>query len=239
MMTGVVILIGAVFFVDTSRLRQSQQDVSPADSPALPVSSASFDVGPTSKDGAQAETVGLQAPADAQSDRSAPARPAATARPRVLLWDNAKYVLTHFVVFNHLAEPFEMYKMEPAYTQVPWIEMFLMPTFIFMSGALSSRELNEKRLKGIVKLLAIYFMCNLLFYTLTYFLPKLDANKQAPFVCFDPQHGTLKASCAYSSNHKNVPDFFGQVLWMPYFHLWYMLALPIWRIMDSLFGLMK
>ena len=34
-------------------------------------------------------------------------------------------------------------------------------------------------------------------------------------------------------------DFLGSVIWNPFFHLWYMLALPVWRIMDSLLGLMR
>ena len=174
------------------------------------------------------------------------------------LLTRARYVLTHFVVFNHVAMPFRAAKMEPAAHFGPWVEMFLMPTFCFMSGALSSRELNQKRiryapychapckqgswvllaagmvrdkrtfclLRGVIKLAAIFLMANLFFLLVMMFTPGIR----------DPEYNIFTVYTGNIGKMQNIGVFFGKLLWSPYFHIWYMLTLPCWRVMDSLLG---
>jgi len=83
-------------------------------------------------------------------------------------FDNVKFIMTQFVAQHHFTM---MYDVVGA-SIIPrvfgmWVEWFLMPTYCFMSGTLTSVQQTPARSQALFsKLLACYMVAQLLFYLL-------------------------------------------------------------------------
>ena len=105
-----------------------------------------------------------------------------------------------------------------------WIESFVMPTFAFVSGVMTAQgadQLNDRRLFGGLKLVGIYLMANIAFMLFWKYFPGVQEKEFA--VAFTGYGGT--ESLAYDAN-----TFIAVAIFPPFVHIWYMVALPIWRL---------
>ena len=76
-------------------------------------------------------------------------------KKRVEKWDNLKFILIYFVVLGHLVDPLTGTRlcMQKVFL---WIYTFHMPTFIFVTGMLGRRNVQEKRYSQIASYLVMY-----------------------------------------------------------------------------------
>ena len=76
-------------------------------------------------------------------------------KERVEKWDNLKFILIYLVVLGHLVDPFTGTRlcMQKIFS---WIYAFHMPAFIFVTGMLGKRNVQEKRYPQIASYLVMY-----------------------------------------------------------------------------------
>ncbi|WP_444900568.1 acyltransferase family protein [Microbulbifer sp. VAAC004] len=84
--------------------------------------------------------------------------------------DNFKFILIFLVVLGHMVEPV-MGRYEWVKSIYVFIYLFHMPMFAYVSGVVSSRDLNDKMVRGLIaKLLVPYFCLELVYSIFDYIL---------------------------------------------------------------------
>jgi len=157
-------------------------------------------------------------------------------------FDNAMFVLTHLVSLHHFQSLYDIWFNDtPQRTYRGWVEIFLMPTYCLISGALSSTQQTPERSRAIFsKLLACYLIPQAL-YCFTTRVVIADWVGLPPSA-LSPAYGlapgpiastqTLPSDPAsYVAGWKATLDTgFVSAMLIPYHHLWYLLCLVPWRM---------
>lgn len=89
---------------------------------------------------------------------------------RVAKWDNAKFILIYCVVLGHMIAIFDTDSglLDGLYT---FIYLFHMPAFLFLSGLMSKRSINEGRIGKAMTFLVLYFFMKLVRFLIFGFQP--------------------------------------------------------------------
>lgn len=89
---------------------------------------------------------------------------------RVAKWDNAKFILIYCVVLGHMIAAFDTDSglLDGLYT---FIYLFHMPAFLFLSGLMSKRSINERRIGKAMTYLVLYFFMKLVRFLIFGFQP--------------------------------------------------------------------
>lgn len=126
---------------------------------------------------------------------------------RDVFLDNFKFLLISLVIVGHTVEPI-LGRFEWVKSIYVFIYLFHMPMFAYVSGAVSSRKIDNFVIKGILsKLILPYIMLEVIYSLFDFFV--------------------------FSRNTLNVSPL------IPYWILWYMFSLILWRFLLPVFDQLK
>mmetsp|Transcript_86919 Transcript_86919/g.210869 ORF Transcript_86919/g.210869 Transcript_86919/m.210869 type:complete len:490 (+) Transcript_86919:96-1565(+) len=154
-------------------------------------------------------------------DATVPSKP-----PRDYVLDNSKFFLTMCVVFTHTTGVFVGQRLFSTWFHDAMF-VFMMPTYVFISGYCSSPDLSRTRkVDGIMKVAAIYFLSELFWLLIVFY--------GGPFLRTTFFGQVIQCAAEQFCDQDNQP---GGMLWKaedwvdPYWQLWYLLDLVFWRLM--------
>ena len=82
-------------------------------------------------------------------------------KSRIYKWDNAKFFLIWCVVIGHIGNYFS--DSSPVLARIQfWVYLFHMPAFIFLSGMLSRKSIEEKRWNKCFSYVILYFLMEIM-----------------------------------------------------------------------------
>ncbi|QIM17301.1 acyltransferase family protein [Leucobacter insecticola] len=95
--------------------------------------------------------------AEAAVSVSQKASGSAASKPRIAVWDNARFVLIALVVIGHTISTVRT-DSDFAFGLYAYIYLFHMPAMILLSGMFSRTEVNAKAFRGVVQLIVLWLV---------------------------------------------------------------------------------
>lgn len=136
-------------------------------------------------------------------------------------FDNVKFIMTQFVAQHHFTLLYDVvYNAVLPRLFGYWVEWFLMPTYCFMSGTLTSVQQTPARSQAVFsKLLACYIVAQTIFYLLF----KVVINDWIK--PYEDSNYSIYSMTGMSVDTGAISQFA-----LPMFHLWYLTCLVFWRL---------
>ena len=166
-----------------------------------------------------------------QQQPAADERPAADDAGRSAGWDNAKFILMICVVCGHAGEPFLALSTQPLASMGLWLNMWVMPAFVFVTGFFSPAVPTPRHHLGTMGIGLTYVLNQSMLVALCILIPQLPIT---PVACIEIMIGRI--TCA-----EPVVGWSNVVtgLFQPTWQMWYLYCLVLWRALTPVFLVLK